>query len=1099
MLIDDGSQRSYITKAAATRLGYQPIAEQLMNHSLFGGEKSGTVKHNRYLIRESNLEEDFKCNFNAFDQNVICEAIPTVKGGPWKKELEALNIKISDIDKSDEAISVLVGADVAGKLMTGRRHILKCGLVAVETYLGWTVMGAMEQTEKRDDPVITAHTMFVNSQKAADLWSLDVLGIKDPVENKSQRDHQREVKEDFLKTVYKNAEGRYEVKLPWLKSHPALNDNKIMAIRRLQSTIKKLKTDGLFEEYAAIFNEWRNEGIVEYVPEGEKDNWGHYLPHRHVVKENSTTRVRPVFDASAKSHPFPSLNECLEKGENLIEQIPSILLRFRKGNIGVISDIRKAFLQISLDRNDRNFLRFLWINEGDDIVMLRHCRVVFGVSSSPFILGAVIAMHLDNVVSSLSCDPKAKNMIENVKKLSESFYVDNCVTSVNTLDQLHSFIGDAKTVMQSAGFDLRGWEHRDDGSRENRTAVLAKNRVAPMNKDSTDARQSIPRLELLAATIAVRLTATILDALKLDCRDVFYWSDSSTVITWIRKNSNWATFVYNRVKEIREFSNSEQWRHVPGNLNPADLPSRGCTTDQLLVSRWWEGPEWLRLKSENWPSNVYEYNEEEVYKELKKCATKDMNRTILLVRNENSTVNDKLRYTEKFSEYRKTVRVLAWIKRHDARPLESVPVPLPLDRVKDASVFEVVGVDFAGPIYLKGDQKAWICLFTCAVYRAIHLELVTSLSTASFLMALRRHIARRGRPSVVYSDNGTNFVGTANLLKKVDFDKLSKITSTERIEWKFNPPTAAWWGGFWERLIGVLKRLLRRTLKKSCLNYEEMLTVLLDCEATVNSRPITFMSDDSPDVVPLSPSMFLQEVKEIGVLDLDHIENCQLDKKFRYRQKLKEALRQRFRSEYLGALMHKRRKASADFSVNVGDIVFVEKESVKRLDWPLARVKRVFVGKDDNVRVVRLVTAEGEMTRPIQRIYPLEIKGNESMSNVNDVLIERYKRAPRNEPLGDVCEMNNEHDGNNANTEQGYVTRSGRKIVRPDRFNLLYNIFAFRAQLHLGCVYIFYYVGIFKHIQAVQKTRVFKFQAQALRTPVLTAQGSNLEGSSVYD
>lgn len=713
--------------------------------------------------------------------------------------------------------------------------------------------------------------------------------------------------------------------------------------------------------------------------------------------------------------------------------------------------------------------------------MLRHCRVVFGVSSSPFILGAVIAMHLDNVINSLSCDPKARDLGENVKKLSESFYVDNCVTSVNTLDQLNSFIGDAKNVMQSAGFDLRGWEHADDGSHENRSAVLgmlwdkkldtlflkipdfkafrddritkrsmlsiahriydplgfaspvvlcprlllqetwtrnlswdedvdkklkdeflkwvtslenlnkieiprcmvgdissndrislhtfcdasknayaavvflriesdsnvrvnfvqAKNRVAPINKASTDAGQSIPRLELLAATIAVRLTTTILDALELDCRDVFYWTDSSTVITWIRKNSNWTTFVYNRVKEIREFSNCEQWRHVPGNL-------RGCTTDQLLVSRWWEGPEWLRMKSENWPSNVHEVNEEEVNKELKKCAAKDINRTILLSRNENSTVNDKLQYTAKFSEYRKSVRVLAWIKRfyfniknrletrrkgdlnveeiehaettllkliqsevftegvndsrikhlrpfndkdgvmrintrivlrddsynfrcpivlpnghhlvdliinekhirlkhagveitmnvlrerywilrgretirsvlnkcvscgrHDAKPLESVPVPLPLNRVKDASVFEVVGVDFAGPIYLKGDQKAWICLFTCAVYRAIHLELVTSLSTASFLMALRRHIARRGRPSIIYSDNGTNFVGTANLLRNVDFAKLSKIMSTERIEWKFNPPTAAWWGGFWERLIGVLKRLLRRTL-----------------------------------------------------------------------------------------------------------------------------------------------------------------------------------------------------------------------------------------------------------------------------------------------
>lgn len=86
-----------------------------------------------------------------------------------------------------------------------------------------------------------------------------------------------------------------------------------MAVRRLQNTIKKLKNDKLLEEYNAVFEEWEAEGIIERVPEKERDNWGQYLPHRHVVKENSTTTIRPVFDASAKDLHFPSLNDCLEK------------------------------------------------------------------------------------------------------------------------------------------------------------------------------------------------------------------------------------------------------------------------------------------------------------------------------------------------------------------------------------------------------------------------------------------------------------------------------------------------------------------------------------------------------------------------------------------------------------------------------------------------------------------------------------------------------------------------------------------------------------------------------------------------------------------
>lgn len=175
-------------------------------------------------------------------------------------------------------------------------------------------------------------------------------------------------------------------------------------------------------------------------------------------------------------------------------------------------------------------------------------------------------------------------------------------------------------------------------------------------------------------------------------------------------------------------------------------------------------------------------------------------------------------------------------------------------------------------------------------------------------MALRRHIARRGRPSVIYSDNGTNFVGMNNTFKHIDFKELATIVATKQIEWRFNPPTAAWWGGFWERLNGILKRLLRRTLKRSCLNYEEMLTVLVDSEAIINSRPITFMSENDEHIVPLTPAMFLQEIKEIGVLDLDHIESKRLEKRFAYRQRIKDDLRRRFRSEYLGALIQKDHK-----------------------------------------------------------------------------------------------------------------------------------------------------------------------------------------------
>ncbi|GFY54387.1 integrase catalytic domain-containing protein [Trichonephila inaurata madagascariensis] len=112
---------------------------------------------------------------------------------------------------------------------------------------------------------------------------------------------------------------------------------------------------GKFEEYQDVLDLWLSEKIIEEVNDN-KENFVHYLPHRPVIKENSTSKIRPAFDASARTKGSPSLNDCLEKDPNFIEVIPTILNRFRKYKIGVISDIEKAFLQIGVREQDRDFL-----------------------------------------------------------------------------------------------------------------------------------------------------------------------------------------------------------------------------------------------------------------------------------------------------------------------------------------------------------------------------------------------------------------------------------------------------------------------------------------------------------------------------------------------------------------------------------------------------------------------------------------------------------------------------------------------------------------------------------------------------------------------
>lgn len=282
-------------------------------------------------------------------------------------------------------------------------------------------------------------------------------------------------------------------------------------------------------------------------------------------------------------------------------------------------------------------------------------------------------------------------------------------------------------------------------------------------------------------------------------------------------------------------------------------------------------------------------------------------------------------------------------KRQNATRMEVPFAPLPKDRITQSMVFKVTGIDLAWPLILKSGKKAWSVLFTCAVYRAVHLELVESLSTEAFLQALRRFIARRGRPATIYSDNGKNFIGASNAFNRLDWNVIVKETSLQKIKWKFNPPTAAWWGGRWERLIDMLKSLLRRHLGRSSLHYEELYTVLCDCEGKLNDRPLTYVSSDNEDLIPLTPSSFIQSLKTNEVTDIDNIDKSSLVCRLKYIQKLREELRLRFRKEYFGLLVQQRK--GNNLKINIGYIVLVESENLKRVLWPLAIVTKLFFRK----------------------------------------------------------------------------------------------------------------------------------------------------------
>ncbi|GFW02612.1 DUF5641 domain-containing protein [Trichonephila clavipes] len=233
------------------------------------------------------------------------------------------------------------------------------------------------------------------------------------------------------------------------------------------------------------------------------------------------------------------------------------------------------------------------------------------------------------------------------------------------------------------------------------------------------------------------------------------------------------------------------------------------------------------------------------------------------------------------------------------------------------------------------------------------------------------NITRRSRISVLYSDNGTKFVGANNALRTLDWDKIVVYSTAQKITWKFILPTAAWWGGWWERIVRMLKELLHRVLGKSIVNYEKLLTILCDCESIINARPLTYIHGYPNELLPLSPAMFIHGNSNCETPDLDQVDRSSLVKRTKYLQKLREDLRQRFRNEYLALLVH--RGTRRNDALEVGDVVLIGHDNVRRIGWPLDVVLEVYPGKNGVLRVSRIRTSHGERIRPFQRLYPLEV------------------------------------------------------------------------------------------------------------------------------
>lgn len=267
---------------------------------------------------------------------------------------------------------------------------------------------------------------------------------------------------------------------------------------------------------------------------------------------------------------------------------------------------------------------------------------------------------------------------------------------------------------------------------------------------------------------------------------------------------------------------------------------------------------------------------------------------------------------------------------------------LPKTRVNQAHCFEVTSIDCLGPINIKASMlrsnvvmKVWALVFVCQVTKAVHIEILTNMTSECYIAALKRFISRRGFCKLIYSDNGTNFRGGAriieedyntflNTFKNSEFQQeIIDWCSTQRMEFQFIPAHCAHVGGLHEAAVKSFKHHLKRVAGHRLFNLEELNTLVIQIEAILNSRPLTTIEANNNEYIILTAGHFLTGRMLIGVPEQQWGE-----KNLRTRWQIIEQQSQQFwhlwKNDYLHELQARNKWTTIQENIKLGQIVLIK-------------------------------------------------------------------------------------------------------------------------------------------------------------------------------
>ncbi|KRY67843.1 hypothetical protein T4A_13413 [Trichinella pseudospiralis] len=839
-LFDTGAERSFFREDVAQELGLRGEKLSVTVHGFGGGNKE---LQESMLVRFhlSPLSDGPRQPIQALTTKTLCEPRISARGWPHLRDLGM-------VDEEEEylTVHVVIGVDYFFRMLGST--IVRAGddvPVAVETCLGWVICGPQTASQLL--------TPTVRADKSADtewdqllrkFWELEAIGISSE-------------EEQSLSGLER---GDFERNLSF------------DGVRRLSLVHRKLKRDPRrWEEYAAV------------------------------IQSSGEVKCRVVFDGSARFWDI-SLNDLPDAGPKLQADLLGIVIRFQRYRIGLQADIQKMYLQVALHEADRD-------RESDLLTFRPPERVAEYPDTKRGVLKALVSV-FDPLGCLAPYTVKAKIIIQLLwqcgvawddplppetetrwrtwkgelpdisRIVMERALVQVPLTTITRLE-LHGF-SDASGKAYGTVVYLR-LSHRD-GRVETRL-VAAKSRVAPIKC------LSLPRLELMAALLCARLLVYVRRELAMKVERCVHWSDSTITLCWIKGDpGRWMPFVANRnlwwkgPKWLVGAEASGPDLQVMGDQNRAEAEMEGKQSALMMAAalRWDVraiiDPTRCSSYAKSRGSMVRQIQADAYGKtDLGNARMRDLKEFypyvdkngVLRVRGRLRRANlpaetkhpmllphgdDVVKMIIRHLHYRQLHAGCATCRRAVGRPFGQKMSELPAERVTPTGLFRYVGVDIAGPILARSREtrhefvKTYVCVFTCMVVRAIHLELVMDMSTNSFLRALRRFISRWGRPKLIQSDNFRTFQQAGSFLKPLlrnhNWEVVQRTLADEHIEWRFITP---WCGGYWERLVRMVKVALTKVLGRSRAGPEEQRTVLCEIEARINDRPLTIVSDRADD------------------------------------------------------------------------------------------------------------------------------------------------------------------------------------------------------------------------------------------------------------